>query len=58
MTSIYAGNLLEQKKAFAKGKKSTPRGLRRNTNMAGISFSWNTNMAAENALGLALRNIG
>ena len=58
VTSIYAGNLLEQKKAFAKGKKSTPRGLRRNTNMAGILLSWNTNMAAENALELALGNIG
>ena len=43
--SIYA-NLLEQKKAFAEEKSSTPRGLVWDTNMAAVSLFWDTNMAA------------
>ena len=45
MASIYA-NLLEQKKAFAWEKSSTPRGLVWETNMAAVSLFWDTNMAA------------
>ena len=43
--SIYA-NLLEQKKAFAYEKSSTPRGLVCDTNMATVSLFRDTNMAA------------
>ena len=43
--SIYA-NLLEQKKAFAQEKSSTPIGLVWDTNMAAVSLFWDTNMAA------------
>ena len=53
VASTYA-NLLEQKKAFAKGKNSTPTGLSWYTKMAAVSLFWNTNIAAvtscENAL--------
>ena len=45
MTCIYA-NLLEQKKAFALEKSSTPTGLDWDTNMAAVSLFWDTNMAA------------
>ena len=45
MTSIYA-NLLEQKKAFALEKCSTPKGLVWDTNMAAVSLFCDTNMAA------------
>ena len=45
MTSIYA-NLLEQKKAFALEKCSTPKGLVWATNMAAVSLFCDTNMDA------------
>ena len=45
MASIYA-NLLEQKKAFAEEKSSTPTGPVWGTNMAAVSLFWDTNMAA------------
>ena len=46
MANIYA-NLLEQKKAFAQEKSTTPRGgLVWDTNMAAVSLFWDTNMAA------------
>ena len=45
VASIYA-NLLEQKKAFALEKSSTPTGLVWDTNMAAVSLFWDTNMAA------------
>ena len=45
MASIYA-NVLEQKRAFALEKSSTPRGLVWDTNMAAVSLFWDTNMAA------------
>ena len=45
MASIYA-NLLEQKKAFAQEKNSTPTGLVWDTNMAAVLLFWDTNMAA------------
>ena len=38
--------LLEQKKAFALEKSSTPTGLVWDTNMAAVSLFWDTNMAA------------
>ena len=39
VASIYANlNLLEQKKAFAKEKSSTPTGLVWDTNMAAVSL--------------------
>ena len=45
VASIYA-NFLEQKKAFALEKSSTPTGLVWDTNMAAVSLFWDTNMAA------------
>ena len=45
MGSIYA-NLLEQKKAFAQEKSSSPIGLVWDTNIATVSLFWDTNMAA------------
>ena len=45
VASIYA-NLLEQKKAFAYEKSSTPTGVVWDTNMAAVSLFWDTNMAA------------
>ena len=45
VASIYA-NLLEQKKAFAYEKSSTPTGLVWDSNMAAVSLFWDTNMAA------------
>ena len=45
MVSMYA-NLLEQKKAFALERSSTPTGLVWDTSMAAISLFWDTNMAA------------
>ena len=45
VASIYA-NLLEQKKALAKEKNATPRGLVWDTNMAAVSLFRDTNMAA------------
>ena len=45
MVSIYV-NLLEQKKAFAQEKSSTPTGLVWDTNKVAVSLFWDTNMTA------------
>ena len=45
MASIYA-KLLEQKKAFAQEKSSTPTGLVWDTDMAAVLLFWDSNMAA------------
>ena len=45
MVSIYV-NLLEQKKAFAQEKSSTPTRLVWDTNKVAVSLFWDTNMTA------------